>query len=485
MSQHKIPHPAHDPYAAFRVRSFRNYALGNFIARVGMQMLTVVVGWELYEQTNSATALGLVGLFEVVPVLLLMIPAGGLIDRVDRRILLIIDHILLAFSSTSLALASVWASNVPDTPLLAAANAKLQTLALAIGDQSPTFAAPHIPIIFALIFVNGIIRSVNQPARHSILPQLVSADRFPNAVTWNSSMFETATVMGPMLGGGLVALLLHFFPGALFAYAAVYATTTICHLIQILCLFNVTLLPLQKETERFSIRSMFAGVRFVLRTRMILATITLDMLAVLLGGAVALLPIVARDVLHVGPLGLGALRSAPSLGAVTMALLIAHRRPMQRAGRNLLLAVCAFGLATIGFGLSDSFLLSLIFLFLVGMADNISVVVRHTLVQVLTPNRLRGRVSAVNAVFIACSNELGALESGLTAAFFGGLLGSAALGATASIVAGGCGTLLVVAFVSRLFPELRRIGSLEEVASAFSLQNPVDSVDEGQTQVLR
>ena len=456
---------SHDPYAALRIASFRNFAAGNICSWIGMQMFTVAVGWELYQTTNSATALGLVGLFEVLPIVLLVIPAGHLVDRSNRKTVILIDQLLLGIALTLLATAALFHAQIPDFALLRHANALLESTARFFGDSAPVFHARHIPIIYTLIAINGILRSVNHPAKQSILPQLVPPQTFSNAVTWHSSFFELSAVTGPTLGGAVLALVLAQQPNSPWAYPLIYYMTAACQFLQVAFLLPVKLIPMKASREPFGISSLLAGLRFVYRAKIVLASITLDMFAVLLGGATALLPMIARDVLHVGPLGLGGLRSAPSIGAVMMALFVAHRPPMQRAGRNLLLAVAGFGLAMIVFGLSHNFYLSFLMLFASGACDNISVIVRHTLVQVLTPNEMRGRVSAVNSLFIACSNELGAFESGLTAAFFTGWAGTAAGGAVLSIVTGGVGTLVVVAAAASLFPELRRVGALSALGA--------------------
>lgn len=452
----------YDPYAALRSADYRNYALGNAFALLGIQMFNVAVGWELYQRTNSATALGLVGFFEVLPILLLAIPAGHFVDRYNRKTIIMIDQLLLAVTIAALATAALLRAHLPELAVLDGANQALAAVARFFGDSAPRFEDRHIPILYALIALNGVVRSVNQPAKQAMLPQLVPAHVFPNAVTWNSSLFEACTVAGPTLGGALLALMLHADPSSEWAYPCVYYLTALCQLAQVLFLLPVRLAPLARSREPLSLASLLAGFRFVYRTKVILASITLDMFAVLLGGATALLPMVAKEVLHVGPFALGALRAAPSIGAISMAMIVAHRRPMRHAGRNLLMAVTGFGLATIAFGLSNSPVLSFLMLALAGASDNISVIIRHTLVQVLTPNEMRGRVSAVNSVFISCSNELGAFESGLTAALFGRLAGSAAAGAVLAIVAGGAGTLLVVGAVAYLFPEIRRVGSLHK-----------------------
>ncbi|HEY1861791.1 MAG TPA: MFS transporter, partial [Gemmataceae bacterium] len=282
------------------------------------------------------------------------------------------------------------------------------------------------------------------PARWALVPQVVPGEALANAMTWNSSGWHIAATIGPALGGGVIWATGH--AGGAFLLAA------LCSLICAGLVLPVRPILAAIAREPMSLRSLLAGAAFVWRTKLILATITLDLFAVLLGGATALLPIFARDILEVGPSGLGWLRAAPSLGALVMALTMAHRPPLRRAGRALLWSVAGFGLATIVFGFSQNFFLSLAMLALTGAFDNVSMVVRSTLVQVLPSDAMRGRVSAVNAIFIGSSNQLGAFESGITAAWFGPVW---------SVVGGGIGTLLVVMSVMGIWPEVLRLGRLE------------------------
>lgn len=401
-------------YAALRFRNFRLYIAGTLIAVIGQQMQSVAVGWELYERTGSAMALGWVGLVQALPVILLALPAGHLADRVSRKRIVMVAQVVLAVSSLGLAYLS--------------------------------YVQGSVRIIYLLLFLSGVARAFNAPARSALFPQIVPSYAFTNAVTWNSSFFEIGSMAGPALGGLIIALL----QSATFVYV----------LDALLSLTRFSLVGLIEvreghRHEPLSLESLAVGIRFVYQTKIILATITLDLFAVLLGGAVTLLPIFAKDILQAGPTGLGWLRAAPSLGAFTMAMLQAHLPPMRHAGKALLWAVAGFGLATIVFGLSRCFLLSFAMLLLAGALDNISVVIRQTLVQTLTPDELRGRVSAVNNVFISCSNELGGFESGLVARFFGPVF---------SVVSGGIGTIAVVVWVNLVWPEVRRLRSLNELS---------------------
>jgi MFS family permease len=390
-------------------------------------MLQVALGWELYERTHSALALGLVGLATALPVIILALPAGDLADRMNRKRILVWSQVGFIIDSIALAALSYW--------------------------QGP------IALVYVVILVRGAIQAFNNPARQAMLPQLVPAGVFGNAVTWASSGFQVAAVVGPGIGGIVIAI----EGGA----TAAYIISTLLTAVYLWALIEIRggTVPAAADSEegaafaarsreKMTLASLAAGMRYVRDTKEILAAITLDLFAVLLGGATALLPIFAKDILHVGPEGLGWLRAAPSVGALMVAVLIAHRPPMRRAGPTLLLAVAGFGAATIVFGLSRSFLLSMVMLFLLGGLDGISMIIRSTLVQLRTPDEMRGRVSAVNSVFIDMSNELGGFESGALAAL---------VGPVTAVVAGGVGTIVVVSAVALAWPELRRLETLQPV----------------------
>jgi sugar phosphate permease len=299
--------------------------------------------------------------------------------------------------------------------------------------------------MYGLLFIGATFQALGWPARSALLVHTVPTRHFGNAMTWASSGFQVSSVAGPALGG---LILIKTVPGA-------YVVDASLQLCFAACLLMVSIMPTGRSTEPTNIRTVLAGVRFVLDTPIILAIITLDLFAVLLGGATYLLPAFADSILHVGSVGFGWLRSAPAIGAFAMALVIAHRPPMKRAGVSLLWAVTGFGVATIVFGLSKNYWLSLIMLGLTGVFDNVSVVVRHTLVQLMTPDEMRGRVSAVNNIFVGASNELGGFESGLTAAL---------LNPVKSVVLGGFGTLAVVAAVFFKWPQVRRQGEMRAAA---------------------
>ena len=414
-----------DPFAALRHRSFRRYVSGRTLLSLGGMMQGVAIGWQIYERTGSAQALGFVGLVQVVPVFLLSLFAGQAVDRFNRRTL-----ILVAVSLHSLvALALAWMSA----------------------------SAVDVKWIYAVLLISGIARTLHYPANSALIPQIVPLSLFPNAVTWGANSFYTAAAIGPALGGFVIALT----DGA----TAVYLINSV---MCACCLVATSLVarppdPVPSPQVR-GWKSLAAGVRYVWRTKMILAPITLDMFAVILGGATTLMPIYAKDILGVGPVGLGWLRAAPSMGGVLSAIAIAMLPPIQKAGRTILWAVAIFGAGTIVFGLSRNIGLSLAALFVLGAADMFSVVVRQTLIQLMTPDQMRGRVSAVNSMFIGASNELGGFESGITAQWFGPVI---------SVVGGGIGTLLVVLSAAWTWPALRRFGSLHGAKPAEEHMPPV------------
>lgn len=409
-----MPTPGrHDPYSALRSPNYRRFALGFVVSSLGLQMLGSAILWEIYDRTGDALALGYVGLARALPVVLCALPAGYVIDHFSRKALLVLTQVAMAICSLILAFAS--------------------------------YESMPIWVMYAILAFMGGARAFNGPSRATLLPMIVHGNDFHNAVTWNSGVFQLSAMIGPLVAGAMIA---HFD-----AEWPVYLCTAAgCSVFAV----SASLLqprPAAKQTVGMSFRGMFAGAGHVWREKTILSTLTLDLFAVLLGGATALMPIFAKDILHVGPLGMGALRSAPYVGAFLMAIVLAHRPPFKEAGPSLLAAVSIFGAATVVFGVSESFILSLAALFIAGAVDNISVVIRHVLVQVRTPDHLRGRVSSVNSVFIECSNELGGFRAGLVARFFGPIT---------SVVTGGIGTVLVVLAVAALWPEIRRLKELKE-----------------------
>ncbi len=447
-----MPQPApaadpHDPYAALRVANYRDYLTGSFLALIGRQAIGLAVTWEIYQWTHSATALGLVGLVNVVPLVALSLPAGALADRHDRRQIIALGSRFGAAFCLALAALSRWHAAVPNLAPLSWANAALRHVALIFERQvAPAtlrFDEPALPLVYLLLFGLATVRILVWPARSSIAPLLLPAAALTNGITWNSSAFEVATMAGPALGGFLIA----------FAdYSIVYVLGAVLELAFLFLLGHVRYLqPPQRGTVRRTWSDLLAGVEFIWRKKVILGASSLDLFAVLLGGAVALLPMYADQILHVGPFGLGWLRAAPSIGAFTMAMCIAHRRSMVRPGWALLWAVAGFGAAIVVFGVSHWFWLSFLALVLTGAFDNVSVVVRQSLVQLLTPDALRGRVTAANQIFVGSSNEIGALRAGLMAAL---------IGPVGAVVWGGLGTMAVAAAVARAVPPLRRLPAL-------------------------
>ena len=406
------PQTPHDPYAALKSHDFRLLISGTFLAVLSEQMLGVAIGWELYERTNAPLALGLIGLVQVLPVVLLALPAGHVADRFDRK---------------RIAVASLL--------LLAACGAGLAALSAARGP---------LALIYTCLLLIGVARAFQSPAIGALTAQVVPPEQFSNAATWQSGTWQAASIIGPALGGAIIAL----WGSA----TSIYLIDAIV-MLAVACLFWL-LRPriIVHSEEPATVDSLLAGMRFVWNTKVILAAITLDMFAVLLGGATALMPVFARDVLHVGASGLGWLRAAPALGAMLAAVTIAHLPPFKHAGRALLLVVAGFGAATVVFGLSRFFPLSLLALLLLGALDNVSVVIRSTLLLLRTPDEMRGRVNAVHYVFIGISNELGAFESGIAATL---------IGAVGAVVYGGIGTIIVVALVALAWPEVRRLGRLD------------------------
>jgi MFS family permease len=438
---------SHDPYAAFRFGDFRLFTVGNLLLITGRLMLAVAVEWEIYARTHSATALGLVGLAIAVPVVTLSLPAGHLADRISRKHIILVSQIFSGLMSVALALVSWKHLSIPAIAPLRESNGALAAVAGVFERHNPTFHFDDasIPLIYLLLFIGASARTFSWAARSSFFPTLVPRDAFANAVTWNSSIFQIGSVVGPALSGLLVAYM---------GFPFVYLLDALCAFVFFLLVLSIRRSKqVRARSEANTWKSLMAGLRFVFARKVILATITLDLFAVLLGGATALMPIFADQILHVGPVGLGWMRAVPAMGAFATALAVAHLPPMKHAGKALLWCVSGFGIATILFGLSKVFWLSLLLLCLIGAFDSVSVIIRGSIVQLVTPDEMRGRVSSVNNIFIGTSNEFGALESGLTAALFGPVI---------SVVAGGIGTILVVLGVALRWPETRKIGALDK-----------------------
>jgi MFS family permease len=392
-----------DAYASFRFRDFRLLLIGSFLANFGLQMLSVAVSWDLYMKTRSAVVLGNVGFVQVAPFLLFALFAGHFADRYDRRRVMLATQVLLLAASALLA-----------------------------------FASRSVALIYACLFLTQMARAFQGPARQAMVPQMVPPGVLSNAIAWQSSAHEIASVTGPALAGILVAAA---------GSRAVYLIQVGCAALTLGCVWMMRYRGEGKrEDAPLEGRSLLEGLRFVRRSRLVLPAISLDLFAVLFGGATALMPIFAVDILHAGARGLGLLRAASSVGAILMAFLQAHSGPLRRSGVVLLWSVAGFGAATVVFGFSRSLWLSVAMLMLLGALDNVSVVLRQSLVQKKTPDAVRGRVLAVNSIFISCSNQFGAVESGWTAAWFG---------AVPSVVGGGVATMLIVAAFAVASRELR------------------------------
>jgi len=399
-------------YAAFQYPDFTLYQCARFCVVAALEMQSVAVAWQVYEITRKPLDLGLVGLSQFLPGALLFLAAGHVADRFPRRKVLMVCYAGFAFCSALL-------------------------LLLAFRDHQSV--AP----VYVAVVTLGVVRSFNAPASRAILPQLVPLEHFPNAVTWNATTFQAATITGPALGGLLYAV----SHGA----RSVYAMSMLTFLAAVAVMWRIR--AHGQARSRPGGTSVLAGFRYVWRQKLILGLISLDMFAVLLGGAVALLPVYAAEILHINAWGLGILRSAPAIGAAAMAIFLAHNPLRRNVGAVMLWSVAGFGVFTIVFGLSRSVPLSLLALILAGAFDMVSVVIRGTLVQLATPDEMRGRVTAVDMVFINTSNELGQFESGVTAHWFG---------TVPAVVLGGIGTLAVIGLWTLIFPDLRHADQMTD-----------------------
>ena len=417
----------HDPYGALRVPAFRWFIISLMAMTVGVQIQGIAVAWQLYAATNDPLALGLAGLAEVLPFLALSLPAGQWADRHDRKRLALIGiGVLVLCATLFLAMTTGLHARVSGTVR---------------GVGSTAWSSPLV--IYAVLAVSGVARAILQPARQALGTMIVPSTLYANAATWRSSTWQFASVVGPAVGGLMFA-----FSGPLITYAA-----TLALLLLAFWGMSVVQVPPRVVGPAHSTdgAGILEGVRFVLRDKLVLAALSLDMFAVLFGGATALLPVFTSTVLHVSPEWLGYLRAAPAVGAVCMALVIAHQPPMENAGRTLLFAVGTWGLSIIGFALSRNVWLSCALLAMGGAVDSVSVVIRSTLLQARTPPHVMGRVMAVNSIFIGSANEIGAFESGLTARL---------LGAVNSVLLGGVATLMVVGSMAIFSPTLRRLKRL-------------------------
>ncbi len=407
---------------AFASRDFRRFQLARVAAVLGYAAQSVAVAWQVYSITHRAIDLGYTGLVQFLPGLIFLLPAGHVADRFDRR------HIILV---------CYWLQAVCTLALLLLARAGL----------------PSVYPIYIVLFFVGTARTFSGPANSALIPHLVPEEHFVNAVTWGATIFQFATIIGPALGGILFALpLLHYVSDTKLQGAGIVYVFTLATLGWSLILISSMHVRVGRMEHRaLSLKVVMAGFQYMGRSPLLLGAASLDLFAVLLGGAVALTPIFANDILHTGPRGLGMLRAAPAAGAVTMSLLLARFPFRRRAGLRLFVCVAIFGVATIVFGYSRNLALSLSALYISGAADSISVIIRGSLLQLATPAEMRGRVSAVNSLFIGASNELGEFESGLTAQWWG---------AVRATVYGGVGALAVAGLWSVIFPSLRKADEL-------------------------
>lgn len=411
-----------DPYAALRFIDYRNLQMARFALTFSIQMAETILGWKVYEITHDKLALGLIGLSEALPFILTSLYSGHAADTFNRYRIV---------KRTIVALLCCFA-----------------LITLLMTNDASILRTYGIFPVYIVIGLSGVARGFMAPSMQSIMPQILPRNLYANGATWNSNTWQTAAVTGPAFGGLLYGALedhYHSDVGELVTFSLALAIMLISFLA-----FNrlrVRENPPRDKSETF-VESLKSGLRFVFRKQEMLSAITLDLFAVLFGGTMALLPVFAGDILHVGPQGLGLLRAAPFFGSVIMGLFLAYHPPVRHAGRNLLLAVACFGLSIIGFALSRDFALSLSMLFLAGLFDSVSVVIRGTIIQVMTPDNMRGRVSAVNQIFVSSSNEIGAFESGVTAKL---------MGTVPSVIFGGCMTLVVVGIIAAMAPKMRKL----------------------------
>ena len=403
---------------AFQYPNFRYYMTARFLATAASEMQAVAVGWQVYSITHRPLDLGFVGLAQFLPGVLLFLVSGQAADRFPRR--RIIMACFAGFSVCSLTL--------------------LALTVMAIHSTWPIYAA---------LLGNGVVRSFNGPASQSFLPSLIPEEHFPNAVAWSASIFMSATIMGPAIGG-----LLYGSSRSQASPAPVYGSAAVGALASLILVSRIRVkIPVWPRTVATA-GMVLGGLHYIWRRKLVLGAMSLDLFAVLLGGAVALLPVYAAQILKTGPSGLGLLRSGPGMGALLVAVVTAYRPLKRNAGAAMLWCVAGFGAFTVVFGLSRNAVLSMAALALLGACDMVSVIVRHTMVQLATPDEMRGRVSAVNMVFIGASNEVGQFESGITAQWFG---------TVPAVVLGGLGTIGIVALWAWLFPELRRVDELTKL----------------------
>jgi len=408
-----IPNTKHDPYAALRIREFVLFISTRFFLTLAIQMQGVIVGWQIYKYTKDELALGMIGLTEAIPFIVVSLFSGHVADTVSRKRIILISSFFLILSTFSLLYISIDSSEV-----------------IKNYGTSP---------IYFIIGCIGVIRGFFSASFSSFMSQIVPRELYANSATWNSTVWHIASIIGPAAAGFICAI----------SFEVAYEVNIVFISLSIFSLLFIASKPLPRREKKESLRqSLSVGINFVFKNQLILGALSLDLFAVLFGGAVAMLPAYADKVLHVGSVELGFLRAAPALGAVIMAIIIAYKPPTHNAGRNLFISIGAFGFATILFGISTNYYLSLFFLMLTGAFDNVSVVIRHTILQLSTPDDMRGRVSSVNSIFIGSSNEIGGFESGVAAR---------AMGLKPSVVFGGIMTIIIVGATAKIAPKLRSL----------------------------
>ena len=408
-----IPNTKHDPYAALRIREFVLFISTRFFLTLAIQMQGVIVGWQIYKYTKDELALGMIGLTEAIPFIVVSLFSGHVADTVSRKRIILISSFFLILSTFSLLYISIDSLEV-----------------IKNYGTSP---------IYFIIGCIGVIRGFFSASFSSFMSQIVPRELYANSATWNSTVWHIASIIGPAAAGFICAI----------SFEDAYEVNIIFISMSMCSLLFIASKPLPRREKKESLRqSLSVGINFVFKNQLILGALSLDLFAVLFGGAVAMLPAYADKVLHVGSVELGFLRAAPALGAVIMAIIIAYKPPTHNAGRNLFISIGAFGFATILFGISTNYYLSLFFLMLTGAFDNVSVVIRHTILQLSTPDDMRGRVSSVNSIFIGSSNEIGGFESGVAARV---------MGLKPSVVFGGIMTIIIVGATAKIAPKLRSL----------------------------
>jgi MFS family permease len=403
----------HDPFAALRIKEFLFFLNTRFFLTLAIQMQSVIVSWQIYEITHDKLALGLIGLAEAIPFITISFFSGHIADIVSRKLIIMISVSLLILSTSALLYFSL------DTSIVI-----------------KTYGTLPIYLVFCFI---GIVRGFISAAFPAFMSQIVPREHYANSATWNSSVWHVGAVIGPAVAGIICAI----------SFQAAYSVNIVFIILAIFSFIFIASKPIPQKVKKETLQqSLAVGIKFVFSNQIILGALSLDLFAVLFGGAVAMLPAFAGEILFVGPMELGFLRASPAVGAIFTAIILAYKPITKNAGRSLFLNIGLFGLATIFFAISTNYYLALFFLFLTGAFDNVSVVIRHTILQLSTPDEMRGRVSAVNNIFIGSSNEIGGFESGFAAN---------ALGLVRSVIFGGVLTILIVVGTYKIAPKLRKL----------------------------